>query len=275
MGYDRTFLLLGTVLSLVSGAEVGLAFDPTPFEKLILQSASAQLGELTLKTPSQTSDLEVLKVSDPASNAESLVLFAQSTSAAYYQQGVEAFRQREFQRAIDAFTQAIAADPNFANAYYSRGLARRQLGDNSGAIADYSEAIRLNPSFDSAYNNRGVIYSAQGQYQLALEDFNQAIQIDPKNVNAYYGRGFVRRQLEDNQGAMADFTKVIELDPANANAYYSRGLHNRSLGETEAAIADFKKAADLYKQQGQTAQYEQALNQLSQLQGRPESSQSL
>ncbi|NJN48961.1 MAG: hypothetical protein HC805_03140 [Alkalinema sp. RL_2_19] len=51
-----------------------------------------------------------------------------------------------------------------------------------------------------------------------------------------------------------------------SGTYCNRGNARRDLGDQKAAIADYQKAADLYKQQGKTRDYEDALNQIKKLQ---------
>ncbi|MEG4105942.1 tetratricopeptide repeat protein [Microcoleus sp. S13_C5] len=49
---------------------------------------------------------------------------------------------------------------------------------------------------------------------------------------------------------------------ADATAYYNRGLAKADLGKKAEAIADYQKAADLYKQQGKTSDYQDAVNKI-------------
>ena len=71
---------------------------------------------------------------------------------------------------------------------------------------------------------------------------------------------------EDYQGAIADYTKAIRLNP-NAAAYYNRGNVKDDLGDKQGAIADFRESARLFQQQGDTANYENAQNQIRKLGG--------
>ena len=110
---------------------------------------------------------------------------------------------------------------------------KSDLGDKQGAIADYNEAIRLNPTF----------------------------------AKGYYNRGLAKSELGDKQGAIADYNEAIRLNPTYANAYYNRGTVKFNLGDKQGAIADFRESARLYQQQGKTADYENAQNQIRKLGG--------
>ena len=77
--------------------------------------------------------------------------------------------------AIAAFTEALWADPEFAEAYYNRGNANRMKGEFEKAIADYTEAIWLDARYEQAWCNRGSAYCEQGEHAKAIEDIRGAI----------------------------------------------------------------------------------------------------
>ena len=63
-------------------------------------------------------------------------------------------------------------------AFFNRGLAYQIERNIDRAIADYSEAIRLDPTFARAFNNRGAAYAAKQDYDRAIADYNQAIRLE-------------------------------------------------------------------------------------------------
>ena len=56
------------------------------------------------------------------------------------------------------------------------------------AIEAYTQAIALNPDFAEAFNHRGMAYGNKGEFDRAIPDFNQAIALNPKNANALFGQ---------------------------------------------------------------------------------------
>jgi len=222
----------------------------------------------------------------------------------YYAKGVVQDRPGNSSKAIDAYTQAIKRDPNYADAYYRRGNARLDQNDKQGAIADYTQAINLKPDYANAYFQRGVIRYNDGDQQAALEDFNQYVSLAPKDAqgyysrgvirralgdiqgtladfdqivslvpndpSAYYNRGVIRRDLGDPQGTLTDFDQVVRLVPQDPSAYYNRGVMRRDLGDRQGAIQDLQTSANIYQQQGNTNQYQKAMQVIQRIQASPD-----
>ncbi|MEH1766168.1 MAG: tetratricopeptide repeat protein [Nostoc sp.] len=183
-----------------------------------------------------------------------------------YQQGYIAYKERDYDKAIVSFTEAIEQEPTQARAIVNRGNARYNLKDYEGAVADYSQALQINPNQIKALVNRGnarymlAEYSndPDQEYKLAIADYNQAIGLDKNEIEAYIRRGIVRAQMAKYSGesqqvykrAIADFTYAIKLNISKAEAYFQRGAVYYQIAqyssnyeqEYHQAIADFNQA---------------------------------
>src|SRR5262245_34142858 len=62
--------------------------------------------------------------------------------------------------------------------YYQRGDVWLRQREYDRAIADFTEAIRLDRSYMLAYHGRGVAWSLKGEFDRAIEDFTEAIRIN-------------------------------------------------------------------------------------------------
>lgn len=99
-----------------------------------------------------------------------------------------------------------------------------------------------------------------------LADFDQALRLEPTWTTVYNNRAIVRRRMGDREGAIADFSEVIHLEPKNAVAYFNRGLVHRDLAHQEEAIKDLQSAADFFQKQGDTSNYQKALEKIQRIQ---------
>ncbi len=119
-----------------------------------------------------------------------LGLFAVVTAAAaaeepykkLYRQGVELNKKGDLEKAIGAYTKAIALKPDAAGIYYVRGRAYRQMEQLDKAIADFSSAITIKADYAEAYNERGVTYIGKGAKDKYRADFKKGCEL--KNENA-------------------------------------------------------------------------------------------
>ncbi len=171
---------------------------------------------------------------------------------AYNNRGLAYDNKGQYDRAIEDYNKAIALDPNLATAYYNRGLAYAAgKGQYDMAIEDYNKAIALDPNLATAYYNRGLAYAAgKGQYDMAIEDWSKAIALDPNYAFAYNNRGVAYNNKGQYDRAIEDYNKAIALNPNYANAYTNRGNAYKNKGQNDRAISDFQKACDMGDKNG-------------------------
>jgi tetratricopeptide (TPR) repeat protein len=131
-------------------------------------------------------------------------------------------------------------------------------------VAYSSNLPILSTDLAEEYNHRGVAKLRLGDKQGAVLDFDRAITIDPQDSFAYYNRGVAKFELGDKQGAILDFDRVIAIDPQDAEAYSNRGAVKLALGDKQGAIADLTKGAQLFRQQGNTADYQKIIELIRQ-----------
>jgi uncharacterized protein YjbI with pentapeptide repeats len=71
----------------------------------------------------------------------------------FYRWALEDLQKKEFNRAIDNFTQTLNRQPDRGQAYFGRSIAFAQLGDKDRAIADAKQAEKL---FIAQGNVKGI-----------------------------------------------------------------------------------------------------------------------
>jgi len=131
--------------------------------------------------------------------------------------------KKEYQKAIEAFKQAILIDPSFALAHYNLGLAYVALGLHLEAIEAFKQAIRFNPGFAEAYYDLGVSYNTLRFHRKAIEACKQAIRIDPDKADYHYLLGVNYEHLRLDSEAMEAFDKAIWIDLNHVDAHFALG----------------------------------------------------
>ena len=130
----------------------------------------------------------------------------------FLQQGIVRARQKDYQTAIDLFTEAISHNSLAAEAYYRRGLAYYNLAQIERAIADYDRSLDL----------------------------------DAKQVDVYLSRAIAFLDLDEIQSSIIDLQIVFSLDPNCDKAYRLRANICIRLKEYSAAIDYLKQAGKIY-----------------------------
>jgi len=151
-------------------------------------------------------------------------------------------KRGEVEDAIQYYSRAIQAKPDYAWAYHHRGNAYYDKKDYDAAIKDFTSAIECDPAFETAYFNRGLAHSAKKVFDKAIEDFSNSIRLDPNYARSFRCRGNARKAIEDFDGAIEDYTKVIELKPGDPNSYIDRSLLYETKGEFKLGIDDCSEA---------------------------------
>ncbi|MFM6396109.1 tetratricopeptide repeat protein [Planktothrix sp.] len=170
----------------------------------------------------------------------------------YYNQGISACNNKNYEQAIDKFTRALSLNTNHADAYAWRGYVYYCLNKYQEVINDCNQAIRLNPNYANAYVNRAFAQMELGKYQQAIDDCKEAIRLNPNHVDAhqhltnaknhlceqYFNQGITLFYQEKYQQAIDEFTRALSLNPNHIRVYVWRRDAYIQLGQYQQAIKD-------------------------------------
>ena len=182
---------------------------------------------------------------DPKSRldaCEKIIAAGQATgkdlATAYFVRGNALFAKRANDKAIEAFSAALNADPDNAIILNARGWAHERKGQDDLAMADYNLALQKRAKYAPAYNNRGTLHLRKGALQSALDDFNSALTYAPNMYIAHANRGRVLAMNKDFDGALADFAEALRIDPSAPQAVTYRCVAYIAMGKFDDAIND-------------------------------------
>jgi TolB-like protein/tetratricopeptide (TPR) repeat protein len=217
------------------------------------------LGDvLKLQTEIATSVASALKVTLLGDVSAKIELGGTRNPAAFdaYLRGLKLARiaaattPMECQAPVDAFSEAITLDSNFALAYANRALITWECAGNSrdwlrqpkeGTVrADAERAIALAPSLAEGY----VALSRLEQGLLKLEAADQAcaraLALGPGNVQVLYDCSLLAVYLGHADTAISGARHGVALDPLNP-------LSHRALGDTLRYARRYEEAIAAYQ----------------------------
>jgi TolB-like protein/cytochrome c-type biogenesis protein CcmH/NrfG len=124
-----------------------------------------------------------------------------------------------FRHAVEAYSQAIELDPNYAGAYAGLAVAEASVADLTGDT---------------------------GGIERAEHNADKALALAPEDAIGYAARSYLRTVwLWDRSGAQADIEKALSLDPRNSDVQREYARLLADLGRLPEAIAAQKKATEL------------------------------
>ncbi len=119
--------------------------------------------------------------------------------AAIYDRGAAAYKNKEYDRAVSAFTTLLRTNPEARIAaviYVARAQSYIGKQEPKKAIADAAQAIHLDRNLAVAYNSRGLAFGTMGDLSSAIKDFDTAIKLDPRLIDAQRNRALAERYLK-------------------------------------------------------------------------------
>lgn len=153
---------------------------------------------------------------------------------------------KDFNKALADYNQAIKIDPGNADFYYYRGQLYIDWENNVLALKDLDKAIEIDPKDFHYFRLRGVVYAQQKDFPKALKDANKAIELSEIGLN-YGARGFVFFAMGKFDKAIIDYNKSIELKKDDAWLFLIRGISFLMLNEFKKAHQDLKQSFILGK----------------------------
>ena len=146
-------------------------------------------------------------------------------ASAWYMLGEVRLAQTARPGASEAFEQASAADPEYANPYLSLALMQMEEGRWQEAADLCSQALELNPQLIKAHYLNSLAHGSLGSLDVAEESALLVLNNNQAKTYPliYYVLGFVEAQRENFTSAAARYRTFLEVRPNLSLAKKARG----------------------------------------------------
>ncbi|HUI80133.1 MAG TPA: tetratricopeptide repeat protein [Bryobacteraceae bacterium] len=116
--------------------------------------------------------------------------------------GVQAFRNAQYQEAVERFKTAVQLDPTFsparlylATAYMQQYIPGAESPENQqmaqAANDNFLKVLELDPKNTTAINSLASLYLNEKKWDESQQWFDKLVALDPNNADAYYSMGFI------------------------------------------------------------------------------------
>ncbi len=119
----------------------------------------------------------------------------------------------DYERAIAAFAESLAADSLQPLVHVNLGIARAATGDVEGAMRDYAAALALNPEEALAHFNLGNLYLRQGQEGAAVPSYERSVLYGPELGSAHRNLAIALARTGRVEEAIPHARRAVELAP--------------------------------------------------------------
>jgi tetratricopeptide (TPR) repeat protein len=145
---------------------------------------------------------------------------------------------RDYARADEAFSRAIADAPNRSEPLAMRAQARIAAKRLDEALADLDAALRLAPGSATLYAQRADVQRQRNRPAAALADLDAALRLAPDDANWLALRAQARLETGDPKGAHDDLAQASRLAPGSPEVRDVSAAWDIDAGDFDAALRD-------------------------------------
>jgi adenylate cyclase len=154
---------------------------------------------------------------------------------------------------LGAMPEGRTTDPEVYSLYLQGHYFNRLngAGNYEKAIVAFKEAVAIDPNYAPAWAGLQLSYSLAGRYglrseeesrALAMDAVERALAIDESLASAWAGLAFMRRTNDwDWQGARVAINRAMELEPNNSEVLPAAASIAGTFGRLDESIALFKR----------------------------------
>lgn len=180
---------------------------------------------------------------------------------AFTLQGHEYVANEEFDKAMQAYRNAISADNRHYNGWYGLGTVYERMGKWDVAEKHYKAAAQINPNnamiivriglvstrhkHDLSGANTNQVLDRMKKTDVALTHFNAAVALDPRSINARFRRAQTLLKLGDTDESHKELMYLKDLAPDDANIHFLLGRCYKRTRDRANAIRHLTIAMNL------------------------------
>lgn len=154
-------------------------------------------------------------------------------------------------QAVDAFTQAIVHDPNYADAYVGLSDSYNLLREFSAmpaneaysrAYAAAKRAVELDEQSSEAHASLAfLMFWGMWDVPNADREFRRAVELDPNNAKAHHWYATFLGTVGRNDEAVTQIESARKLDPNSPSILADKGVILQGAGRREEAVQLLKQ----------------------------------
>jgi len=131
--------------------------------------------------------LSILKSSLNETTPMSISKETRGKAEEFKKSGNDALSQKDYERAVELYSNAIRIDPYNAVYYCNRAAAYSFLGKDEEVVQDCQKSTELDSNYAKAYTRLGLAYFNLHDYSKSVEAYKKALALDSCNTSIESG----------------------------------------------------------------------------------------
>lgn len=165
------------------------------------------------------------------------------------EEGMDAVRKDNAERAVERFKKAIALAPEFALAYHNVGHVYFFKGDFENASRYLEKSVALDSHNAEAFALLGEIMFQEKDFKTAATYFAKAATLNPDNAKIHNNLSFAYYRCDNYEEAITHMRKAFALEPWNVTYWHALASILRDNGDYDESLEHFlgiaKKQPDI------------------------------
>ena len=230
--YQSSYKMIGN--KLVAGRSMKLVISEIPPERRADYEAFVRVMD--------SDQAQVIRMENKSPGAAGLSTSSGGTPNEWFDSGVQALNNRNYDVAQQLLERVQAADPNHKDIWKYLGRVYLSTDQDQKAVEAFQKQIAANPYDESAYSELGQAYVQQQKYDEAIAQFKKQIEINPLDAAAHGSLGVLYVNLKRFNEAVPELEKATSVQSNNPLLLASLGQAYLGAGQTQKGMEAFDKA---------------------------------
>ena len=168
-----------------------------------------------------------------------------SSVNAHFDMGSALVRRRQFEEAVEHYTEALRIRPNYAAAHNNLGNALLKSGRVEESLPHFSRALQLNPEYMEARYNTATALAQQDRLEEAIQHFSEVLRLQPDFAEAHTNLGNVLARQKRLDEAIEHYSQALKAHPDYADAHNNWANVLVEQGKLEEAVDHYSAALEI------------------------------
>lgn len=169
------------------------------------------------------------------------------------EEGNNAFKAKDYQRAIELYGQALEVDPTNkdmnAKILQNRAQAYLNLKDYDAAINDCTEALRLDPGYVKAMKVRAKAYGGAERWEDAVRDYKSVAENNPTERGIQ--EDIRKAEFELKKAQRKDYYKILGVDKDASEHEIKKAYRKMAVKYHPDKNRDGEQGDEMFKEVGE------------------------